>query len=154
MPNAVWPFYPLAFLHDAARCLALSNQGQLRLNDQDRLQIGSVSRLARVVSLEPEHPDPRSETKAPGLSFLVGLLGHAGFIAAVDGKLCLTATALEWLGLPAGLQVGQLRQVWKLSLSAEVRWLPAELTTLRSGWRRGRPPRWSSEGRTWRRQTW
>ena len=74
MTDHAWPFYPLAFLHDAARCLALAHQGQLRLNARGRLQVGSVLSLARAVTLGPAHAAPRTEAQAPELSFLIGFL--------------------------------------------------------------------------------
>lgn len=120
-----WPLWALAFTHDAARCLALIHQGQLRLDARGRLRVGSMSRLAEAVSLTPATPHPRSEAQAPELSFLVGLLGQAGLIGAVENQLGLTATTYDWLGLPAPLQVGALRQVWWLAPGLNVRWLPA-----------------------------
>jgi hypothetical protein len=67
MPDTSWPFYPLAFLRDAARCLALVNQSQLSLNPQGRLQVGSVARqllLAQLLFVDGSAGWPRSATQA------------------------------------------------------------------------------------------
>lgn len=125
--DSSWPFYPLAFLHDVACCLALVHQDRLQLDSQGRLQIGSVARLAAACVLKPETPQPLSEAQAPGLSFLIGLLGHGGLIAAVDqdgASLRLSAASYDWLGLPAHRQIEQLRQIWWFSPASSTRWLP------------------------------
>lgn len=125
MSNTAWPFYPLALLHDSARCLALVNQDQLQLNPQSRLQIGGVSCLTRAMLLRPQASHPRSESQAPGLSLLIGLLMHAGLVTAQQRHLQLTAAAHQWLDLPAALQLTQLRQVWWSNPAANTRWFPA-----------------------------
>lgn len=124
MSDIAWPFYPLAFLHDAARCLALVRQGQLGLNPQEKLQIGSVSRLVRCMLIRSSNVRARSESQAPPASFLMGLLGQAGLIASAGADLVLNATAYDWLGQPAPLQIEQLRQVWWQAPLLNARWLP------------------------------
>lgn len=122
-PN-LWPFYPLALLHDIARCLALANQGQLQFDAQRRLQSTSVSRLASGSILPPETPRPLSEAQAPGISFLLALVGHAGMVGAVGESLRLSSAGHDWLGMPAHRQIEQLRQVWWLAPAVTARWLP------------------------------
>ena len=133
-----WPFYPLALLHDAARFLAATNQGLVTLNAQNRLQIGSVARLARMSSLRSVRPDPSSESQAPGLSVLIGLLGSAGLVASVGSDLRLTSTAYEWLALQPEGQIEQLRNVWRLHPTLDLRWLPPTRS------RRSPADRWQS----------
>jgi hypothetical protein len=125
MTDHAWPFYPLAFLHDAARCLALAHQGQLSLNVHGRLQISSVTRLADSLLLRPEAPHPHSEAQAPELGFLIALLGRAGFVGVVEDTLHTTNAAHDWLALPVALQIGALRQVWWHSPTLDGRWLPS-----------------------------
>lgn len=113
MFSTAWPFYPLAFLQDSARCLALISQTHLRLNPQGYLQPASLSRLAGVMALRPNNAEQlASEAQAPGLSFLLRLLGCAGLTGVVEGSLRLSSTAYEWLDQPAETQLLQLRQVW------------------------------------------
>lgn len=117
--SQAWPFYPLAFLHDIARCLAMADQGVLQLNPQNRLQMSSVARLAAASMVRPEYRRPLSEAQAPGLSFLVGLLGSGGLIGVVaDGPaskaLRMSPAGHEWLARPSHRQVEQLRQMWWL----------------------------------------
>jgi hypothetical protein len=119
-----WPFFPLAFLQDAARFLALADQGQLRLDGEGRLQISSVRRLAAQAILRPKAADPRSEMQAPGLSLVVGLLGQAGYVGTVEDVLHLSAAAHEWLGSPAPIQLARLRDTWWLAPAVNTRWLP------------------------------
>jgi hypothetical protein len=125
MSNLAWPAYPLAFLHDAARCLALIHQRQLQLNARARLQISSVSRLAAHLSLCAAVPPPRSEAQSPSMGFLLGLLGRAGWLGAVEDELRLSGGAFDWLALPASRQIDALRQVWWRAPTLDGRWLPA-----------------------------
>jgi hypothetical protein len=138
MPDPTWPCYPLAFIHDAARCLALAHQGHLSFDARGRLRARSISRLAGVLSLQPATSPPRSETQSPPLSFLFGLLGQAGLMGNVEDRLRVTATAYDWLDLPASLQVGALRQVWWAGPDLNVCWLrsPHRQHPLKSYWKR------------------
>ena len=123
MTARTWPEYSRAFLHDAARCLALIHQGKVELNTQVRLQMSSVTRLAHHTALITEHPRPCSEAQAPGISFLIGLVGCAGLVGVVDGELRLSGEAFEWLARPAEGQLDVFRQTWFLSPEAGWRWL-------------------------------
>ena len=105
-----WPSVPLAFLHDAARCLALVGQCRLGVGSSGRLQPGSVSRLARGSALRPACLQPRAELQAPGIAFLFWLLVEAGLIETGGGPPRLTDKAIGWLSLPAELQLLDLRQ--------------------------------------------
>jgi hypothetical protein len=125
MSDTAWPFYPLAFLHDAAACLALARQDRLRLNRWGRLQAGSIARLARVVSLPPARPQPRSEAQAPELSLLIGLLLRADLLALAGRRIRLGGAAQVWLANPAVLQLEQLRQVWWFHPLINTRWFRA-----------------------------
>ncbi|MBN1935614.1 MAG: WYL domain-containing protein [Anaerolineae bacterium] len=121
-----WPLIPLAFLRDTAHCLALIHQGQLNLNEQGSLQIGSVSRLARQVTLKPARPLPRSEAQAPELAFLVALLRQAELVEVTGQTLSLSDAALPWLQRSAADQLACLRQTWFLALNLGWCWLPPE----------------------------
>lgn len=120
MTYPAWPFYPLALLRDAAYLLALAHQQQLQVNAQGQLQVGSVARLTSGLILERETRSPRS----PGLCFLIGLLGHAGFLAEASGCLRLSDAGHAWLGQPAHRQIDQLRQVWWFAPEVNACWLP------------------------------
>jgi hypothetical protein len=113
------------FLHDVARCLALVQQGQIQLDGQGFVEANSLQRLAAVVSLPISCAEPCSEAQTPALSFLVGLLGAAGFVASVGATLRLAEAGHQWLGAPPTFQVHQLRDAWWLSPEANTRWLPA-----------------------------
>lgn len=120
-----WPVSSQVFVHDVAHCLALAHQGELLLDAQGRLQPGSLQRLAAAVSLPVPTVEPRSETQAPALSFLVGLLGAAGFVADVDSTLRLAEAGSNWLGAPPAFQVRQLLDAWWLNPESNARWLSA-----------------------------
>ena len=101
MTHPVWPFYPLALLRDAAYLLALAHQQQLQVSPQGQIDGHSISQLATGLILESETRSPR----APGICFLVALLGHAGFIAEAGGSLRLADSGHAWLGQPAHRQI-------------------------------------------------
>lgn len=122
--ECAWPLSTQVFLHDVARCLALVHQGDLRLDHQGRLEPHSLQRLAAAVCLPLDSPQPCCETEAPGVSFLIGLLGAAGFVADVGGSLRLSDAGNQWLGAPPTFQVRHLRDAWWLNPEANSRWLP------------------------------
>jgi len=120
-----WAHCALAFLHDAARCLALAHQGQLHVNHHGHLHTSSVQTLAHHTSLTPACPSPTNEYQAPAHSFLLGLLHQGGWIEAADDSLRLSATAYQWLDQPPELLLHDLRQTWFLTPQLTWRWVPA-----------------------------
>jgi hypothetical protein len=125
-PDRTWPLATRTLLHDVARCLALVDLGRLGLDPQGRLLPGSLAALASALDADPGVADPRSEAQVPAISFLLGLLGQAGFVAAVGASLRLATGAHHWLGSPPSFQVAQLREVWWLSPEVNSRWLPSD----------------------------
>lgn len=124
-PTLPWPNHAQAYLHDAARCLALAEQGHLHLDPQGHLRRASLAALARATWQGSDSPDPRTEQAAPRLSFLVRLLAQAGLLGDIDQSLRLSDTAHEWLSRPAEEQLLALRQVWLLSPELTWCWAPA-----------------------------
>ncbi|MDX9833132.1 MAG: WYL domain-containing protein [Anaerolineae bacterium] len=122
--EVTWPLSTQVFLHDVARCLALVHQGELRLDHQGQLQPDSLQRLAAALCLPLQPEEPGSEAQAPVASFVVGLVGAAGFVADVGGTLRLSDAGNHWLGAPPTFQVRQLRDAWWLNPEANARWLP------------------------------
>jgi hypothetical protein len=119
-------------LHDAARCLAIADQGQLHFDDAGRPRQATLATLARATWLGSAPPD----VARARLLFLVDLLRQAGLAGLIGRTLHTTATALEWLAQPPEQQVLALRQVWWLAPELAWRWLPAERR------RRSLAPQW------------
>ncbi len=119
-----WSLAARSFLHDAARCLALAHQGQLRLDARGQLAAGAIDRLVDELILKPRAPNPQRQAQWPGLSFTLDLLGQAGYLAAGDSLLLLAPAVHDWLGLPASIQLDRIRQVWWLAPLVNTRWLP------------------------------
>lgn len=117
-----WPQAAQALLHDAARCLALADQGRLHLDDAGQPRQATLATLARATWLGAAPPD----AARTHLFFLVDLLRQAGLAGLIGRTLHTTATALEWLAQPPEQQVLALRQVWWLAPELAWRWLPAE----------------------------
>ncbi len=120
-----WPDLPLAFLHDCARCLALSQQGVLKLNPQGHLQPDSVARLADVWLSHPLSPDARSEAQTPALSFTVRLLQSAALLQRVSAQWLPSPTLSAWLNQPPALQLLHLRQAWWQHVAWDAAAIPA-----------------------------
>ncbi len=120
-----WPETPLAFLHDCARCLALSQQGVLKLNPQGHLQPDSVARLAGVWLSHPLSPDVRSEAQLPALSFTVRLLQSADLLHSVNAQWLPSPTLSAWLNQPSALQLLRLRQAWWQHVAWDAGGIPA-----------------------------
>ncbi len=119
LPYPSWARRALAFLHDAARCLALVRQGQLCLDPDGKLSNDSLAVLAEqtnaVSVLSPFHDKQECSYD----EFLFQLLGHAGLVGAVGEKALLSAMAYEWLDCPPEIQLHQLRQTWFMAFDAD-----------------------------------
>jgi hypothetical protein len=112
MPHLSWADHPLAFLRDAARCLALVHQGQILLSPSGGLSKSSLALLARQTYPKQMPSPPRNEKASPYHSFLFRLLGHVGLIGTAGRQVLLSKTAYEWLDGPPELQLQQLRLAW------------------------------------------
>jgi hypothetical protein len=123
MSHPSWAQRSLAFLHDAARCLALVHQDELHLRPSGELSKSSLAVLAQQAHTKPMSSPPRSERASPGYSLLFRILGHAGLIGTDGRRVLLSATAYEWLDQPPELQVLQLRWTWFQAPEAGWYWL-------------------------------
>ncbi len=122
----------LTLLHDAARCLALAERGELTALRDGGLHRASWQLLHSHVAGAPHGPRPLAETAAPVLSWLFRALGHGGLLGVINGQLRLSRTAHDWLALPAAGQVAALRQIWRNAPEVAWAWLaPAHGTPAR-----------------------
>lgn len=120
-----WPAWPLALLHESARCLALAAQRRLKLLPHGALDPDVFSKWLPVCvfpAVEALH-----ETSSLALSFVVRLLQAADLLRA-EAEWLLPGSGLErWLGQPPALQLLHLRQAWW----RQVAWDAAALAALR-----------------------
>lgn len=115
--------YPLVFLHDCARCLALAADTGLALNPQGYLQPKALARIGAVCRLAPAMP---GERQAPQLSFTARLLWRAGLLEQQESALhCATQATATWLQQAPVTQLLALRNAWWFRLMPDRRYLPA-----------------------------
>lgn len=115
--------YPLIFLHDCARCLALADGEGFPLNPQGYLQPTTLARAGEVCRLASATP---SERESPQLSFTLRLLWEAGLLEYRGAALhCATEAVAAWLRQAPVTQLLTLRDAWWLLLMPDRRHLPA-----------------------------
>jgi len=114
--------YPLVFLHDCARCLALATSAGLALNPQNYLQPTALATIAEVCRLASV---ATSEEHAQQLSFTVRLLWQADFLEHRDSALhCAVEATATWLQQPPVMQLQVLRDAWWFRLALDFQHLP------------------------------
>ncbi|MBN1955875.1 MAG: hypothetical protein JW900_12620 [Anaerolineae bacterium] len=126
MAYPAWYAQAMALLHDAARCLALAQQGRLGLGPRGYLRRASLQTLAGYTCCQPAGWLASGEPAFPAHRFLLGLLQEAGQVEAAGKALRVADDVRQWLSRPAIEQIGDLRQAWFRSLSLGWRWLAAD----------------------------
>lgn len=130
MADSTWPDVSLATLHDAARCLALAERGELAA-----LPGGGLSRAGWRLLHSYAAADRRADRRAhpvlgepdvPVLSWLFRSLGMGGLIGVVSGRIRPARTAHDWLAMTATAQLMALHQIWRNAPEVAWSWLPQQ----------------------------